>query len=172
MIQAILVSLLDSSPFFIVWLVGIILAVVRWRKHPRLSLLLVIVFPLIIVCQSVIDIVDVLLPLLAYQEHLNFTTIGIVNLAVYVILFIPLWSLLLWAIFGWRSPATTATPVPLVQPPWAQAQQQPSFQSWQAQQAQFQAPQQYAQPGQPQLKVQQPQQPQSSPDSVPPQNQA
>ena len=149
MIQAILASLLDNSPFFIVWLVGIILAVVRWQKHPRLSLLAIIVFLLFIVCHTITTIVGIALPVLAYQTHMSFTTVGMINLALSLVLFIPLWSLLLWAIFGWRRPTTVTTPVLLAQQP---------FQPWQPQPGQLQPPQQ-------------PQRPQSLPDSVSPQNQ-
>jgi hypothetical protein len=123
-IQAILASLLESSPLFIIWLVGIILAAVRWQKHPRLSLLVVIVFLLFLVSHIITTIVGIALPVLAYQTHMSFTTVGIINLALSLVFNIPLWCLLLWTIFGWRSPATTTGPVLFAQPPFQPQQPQ------------------------------------------------
>lgn len=181
MIQAILVELLYGVPYFIVWLAGIIIAIVRWQRHPRLSMLVLIVFVLYIIAQVINAVFSIMLPQIVFDRHLNFGIITIIQETLDIVLFIPLWGLLLWAIFGWRKPGTTAGAVPLAQPQWMQVQPQPPFQSWQPQppqwpQAQFQPPQpQPPQPGQPQFQAQPPQPPQppqSPPASSPPPNQA
>jgi len=160
-IQQILLQLLYSAPYFIVWLVGIILAVVRWQRHPRLSTLVFLTFLLFMVVQVIITVIEMMLPRFAFDNHMSFTTITLIEEALDLILFIPLWGLLLWAIFGWRKPATVAGPVPLTQPQWIPGQPQP-FQPW---------PQPPPQPGQPQFQAQPLRQPlQSPPDSASPQN--
>ncbi len=40
--NSVLVGLAPHLPLYLVWLAGIILALVRWRQHPRASLLTVI----------------------------------------------------------------------------------------------------------------------------------
>ncbi len=37
-------SLLMQVPVFLVWLVGLVLALVRWKRHPKVSLLTCIAF--------------------------------------------------------------------------------------------------------------------------------
>ena len=41
-IPSILVNLLIQTPVFLVWGVGLVVAFLRWQRHPRVSLLLVI----------------------------------------------------------------------------------------------------------------------------------
>ena len=153
MILAILVQLLYSLPLIIVWLVGVILAIVSWQRHPHLSMLVVITFLLFIFVEIINDIVNVSLPAFIDNFHISIETFEIIRGVLNLIVSIPLWTLLIWAIFGWRK---SALPAPVLQVP--QPYPLPPYQQWQS-------PYPSPQP--------QPQQPQSPlPDSTPPQGQA
>jgi hypothetical protein len=97
---------LQQSPLILVWLAGIILALIFWRRHPAVSLLTFLA--------SLVFLVKGLLTTWLYHQlphwivERNWTHeqidrvyffIGISNTVVSALL----WGLMLWAIFGWRT---------------------------------------------------------------------
>ena len=113
--QSFLPNLAYQLPVLIVLLVGFIIAITRWRKNPRVSLLTL----LAIILVSGITIVGVftnsVLPYILYNNSdLDYSTIGII-FSVITVLFNLLsagsWILLLVALFGKKK-----TKAPAVEP--------------------------------------------------------
>ncbi len=126
MLLTLLTQLSYSIPYIIVWLVGLILAVVWWQKHPRLSLLALIIFLLLIVSQIITTIVEVVLPEYMYQAHIDITQFPIILNVINLVFSLPAWALIVWAIFGWRKQTIPGSAYPMRQPQWGQ----PPAQSW------------------------------------------
>lgn len=147
MLLTVLIQLSYDIPYIIIWLIGLILAVVWWQKHPRLSLLALIIFLLLIVSQIIISIVDAVLPEYMFQAHIGVSQLEIIINVVNLVFSLPAWALIIWAIFGWRKTTTPEGAYPMRQPQWGQPQAQPwppQAQPWQPQ------------PGQPPLPPQTP----------------
>src|SRR2546428_6432712 len=106
-IESLLWRMAIYGPLFIVWIIGIILALTTWRKHPQVSLLALVGFALQLF-QSGAGIVfyywisspQALAPSWSSEEWMR------------VLQFFPFcqtclsavgWSLILFAIFRWRS---------------------------------------------------------------------
>ncbi len=94
-------------PIFIAWLIGMMLAVINWRRYPRVSLLTFLALILFIVLALASPVINTWLPLLL---HAQFGTpfrqgtaigafIGFIESAIRAIA----WLLLFIAIFSWRS---------------------------------------------------------------------
>ncbi len=92
--------LLYQIPVFVVWLAGVVLALVRWKRHPKVSLLTIIAF--------VLFFAEILSPFylnvwtlqgLSANMELVSTAINIIE----PLITAAAWGLLLAAIFGWRS---------------------------------------------------------------------
>jgi hypothetical protein len=88
-----LVANLTQLPVYLVWLVGVILALVSWKKHPSVSLVTLIGF--------------VILYLLTFVSLLITASHGMISGQLGIIFFEALiracaWGLILAAIFGWR----------------------------------------------------------------------
>ncbi len=62
-----LLAFAAQAPLYIVWLIGIVLALVRWRHHPRASLLMVIALALAVADQIGGILVNLFLPSLVGQ---------------------------------------------------------------------------------------------------------
>ena len=92
--------LLDQIPVFVVWLAGIVLALVRWKRHPKVSLLTIIAFVIFFAEMLFVFYLDVwkLQTLSANLEFVS-TVINIIE----SLMTAAAWGLLLVAIFGWRS---------------------------------------------------------------------
>ncbi len=114
-LQSFLPNLAYQLPVLITLLVGFIIAITRWKKNPRVSLLAVIAF----VIFSVITILSVfsnsVLPYILYDNsNMDYATIGII-FSVISVLFNLLaavsWILLLIALFGKKK-----TKAPAVEP--------------------------------------------------------
>lgn len=108
---AIVAQLALRSPLFVVWLVGIVLALVWWKRHPRVSAF-VVASMLILAAQSFFGAWLTFLPVTltrAGRTHVEvgaiMTAYGIANTAVSAVG----WALLLPAIFGWRRDAGVAS---------------------------------------------------------------
>jgi hypothetical protein len=105
LVAALFTNLATAAPLFIVWAIGIVLALSRWRRHPRVSQFAIIAFAVMIVATVITRIIYILLPVMmrnAYWAASEFgtiyTAIGIVSTLVETVAS----GLLLWAIFGWR----------------------------------------------------------------------
>lgn len=102
-----LVNLLTQLPILLVCFVGIVLAIVRWQCHPRVSLLTLIGIGLFLLDLSLNIFLNVGMPLWFARRDVSVTQIG-TFLAVKSILASLLvalaWGLLLAAIFSGRKP--------------------------------------------------------------------
>jgi hypothetical protein len=94
-----------STPIIIVLLIGAALALARWRRHPRVSLLTLIASAMMIVNLIGAIFLYAWLPMTmldrgwtASQLGSLFTVIRIVN----TLIDAAAWSMVLCAIFGWR----------------------------------------------------------------------
>lgn len=106
-----LTSLGYQLPLMLVWLVGFVFAILRWKWHPRVSLLIVIALVLAFF-GSIISVISNLLPLYmsrnmnvaASQIGVYMGIIGVVN----ILLHFVMWILLIIALFVGRKPAPQA----------------------------------------------------------------
>ena len=107
MLSVLLASILAIIPYAFIWLVGILIAIVTWRRHPRLSLLVTITLLLFIVHQIISTALAMAFPLIQAQIHIALATLSLYYGLFNLIIVIPLWALIFWAIFGWRTSAPT-----------------------------------------------------------------
>jgi MFS family permease len=93
--------LLAQAPVYIVWLVGIAIAAVRYKRHPRVSLLAIIGLGGSLLLSIANALLTVILPQqFAINEVASaFAILGVCSGLIYMVL----WGLILAAIFGWRS---------------------------------------------------------------------
>jgi|WetSurMetagenome_2_1015567.scaffolds.fasta_scaffold447987_2 hypothetical protein len=100
-----LAAMLVDLPEFLVWLTGIILAVVFWQRHPKASLLTLIAMIGFMTTAVVSTYLSLWLPLTLQERGMPTTQIGLV-FAVYGIIRSLVsaiwWGLLVAAIFGRR----------------------------------------------------------------------
>lgn len=105
-------GLLAQTPIYLVWLVGFILAWLRWSRHPRVSLLVVVATGIFLVSGVGVSLFNVFLPAIAYNTGTTMRAIGILIGAVSigrVLLSVVGFSLLIAAALGWREvPPPTA----------------------------------------------------------------
>jgi hypothetical protein len=97
---------LTQLPVILVWLIGLVLALVYWRRHPTVSLLAIIAIVGFLVTSLVGTYLSVWLPLTLQERGWSIGRIGILMTARGVIgslISAVLWALLLAAVFGWRN---------------------------------------------------------------------
>jgi hypothetical protein len=95
--------LLPQLPIIGVMVVGIIIAVARWQKHPRVSVLLVIALSLEIASAIIYPLLtSILITSVAAVSDMT-TVLAITGLGGAVLRAV-LFGLILWAAFGWRTP--------------------------------------------------------------------
>jgi hypothetical protein len=93
-------------PVFLVWVVGIVLAVITWSKHAKVSLLTIIAIVTFGVLGLISNTLSVWLPLRMHDYGWTPSRIGMILTVVGVVQSLVsavLWGLLIAAIFGWRS---------------------------------------------------------------------
>ncbi len=98
-------SYLIQLPLFLVWLAGLILAVVFWKRHPRVSLLAVIALAGFLLVTAANIFLNLWLGLGLDRLGLSPAQIGLVYLVRNIVdglLAAGLWGLVLAAIFAWR----------------------------------------------------------------------
>jgi hypothetical protein len=107
-------QLLPQLPLYLVWLIGLFLALVRWRRHPMPSLLATIAFVLFLVGAMVGTL---LFAWVLSQQHDAAWRAEVVGWMISLIALgrtavsTVAWVLLLIALFGWRSlPSTSRVP--------------------------------------------------------------
>ncbi len=93
-------------PVYIVYGVGLALAVTRWNKHPRVSLFAAIAYSASIVIGLVLTIVQASLPyeLPAAEIGAIYSVLGVCGNLIHA----GLAALLVAAVFGWRGPQEPA----------------------------------------------------------------
>jgi ABC-type transport system involved in multi-copper enzyme maturation permease subunit len=87
------VAFLIQTPVYLVWLVGVILAIVRWKKHPSVSLVALIAFVMLFLLAMVTL-------LIAAHNGVKVGHPGITFLE--ALIRAGAWGLVLAAVFGWR----------------------------------------------------------------------
>src|SRR5262249_40614246 len=99
---------LIQLPLYGVYLVGLILALARWRRHPTVSLLAAAAFAIFLLKAPFFTFLRAWLPLYLREDRgVNFETVGWALSAVNgidLLLSAAAWVLLLFALFGWRTP--------------------------------------------------------------------
>jgi hypothetical protein len=98
--------LIVQIPLILVWLVGIIIAIARWKKHPRISLLSVIAITGLLFLSIAGNYLGMWLPVMLRANNWNISRIGVINTAVGFVrslLSAILWGLILAAIFSKRN---------------------------------------------------------------------
>lgn len=107
LLNSFLPSLAYQLPVLIALLVGLVIAIVRWRKTPRASLFAFLAILLVLFVTLVRTFTDSALSLILYDVfYMDFTTIGIVHsilAIVYNLLMAISWALLFAAIFSRRT---------------------------------------------------------------------
>jgi hypothetical protein len=112
-LSAILFSQITHLPFLLVFVVGIILAILRWSAHPRVSFMALVAFGLLLLSSIVrMGYLFWLIGgqesgLTSYNAHALMTWI---NLSMTGLELIG-WVLLMMALFGWRKVPDEARPV-------------------------------------------------------------
>ena len=87
------VAILTQTPVFLVWLVGVILAFVGWKKHPSVSLVALIAFVILFLLELVSLIITA-------RNGFNGSRPGLAFLE--ALIRAGAWGLVLAAVFGWR----------------------------------------------------------------------
>ena len=107
-----LIAYLVQSPILLVWLIGLVLATVYWRRHPRVSLLTVIALVVFLIETLVNTYINMWLPLLLSRRGMESSQmvqlLGIKNIVTSIIIAIG-WSMVVAAIFSGRKAATMDT---------------------------------------------------------------
>ena len=87
------VAIFTQLPVYVAWLVGVILAIVRWKKHPSVSLMALIAFVILFLLGTVSLFI-------AARNGVNLGRPGIAFLE--ALIRAGAWGLVLAAVFGWR----------------------------------------------------------------------
>lgn len=104
-ISLLLTNLLTRLPMLFVLLFGVIFAIIRWKKHPAVSIIVCVLFGIELLLLTPLQFLNVYLPVFMRNEIgmanlslisgiLSWTGVAINGIA---------WVLVLVAIFGWRS---------------------------------------------------------------------
>jgi hypothetical protein len=100
-----LISLVSAAPLFVVWIVGIVVALVRWRKHPSVSALLAGALLALLVLSLTTRLASFLIIQSSQQPGRSVQAtglyLGILAIAGSLIR-TGAWAAVLVALFGWR----------------------------------------------------------------------
>jgi len=91
--SGLIVALLTQTPVYVVWIVGVILAIVSWKKHPSVSLVALIAFVMLF-------LLAIVTLLSAVRTGVNGMRPGLAFLE--ALIRAGAWGLVLGAVFGWR----------------------------------------------------------------------
>jgi hypothetical protein len=104
-LTAILARIATLTPIIIAWAIGIVLALARWKRHPRVSLFALVAFVVMIVTTIITSVLYIWLPMTIRNSGWSVAQIstilagvGIVSTVIQAVA----WAMVLWAIFGWR----------------------------------------------------------------------
>ena len=99
------------APLYLVWLVAIILAILRWSRHPRVSLATVLGVVALWGVSLCVSFLDLWLPYSLRAKGMSMVQVSRVYAAIAIvnsILQAGCWAVLLFAIFGWRPDVRTS----------------------------------------------------------------
>lgn len=103
--------LLSGAPLYVVWIGGILLALTRWSRHPRVCALVAAALGLEIVVNLGSTVVYTVMPMLVERSGMSMSVMSTVYGAfgfLQGIVSAAAWALVLLAIFGWRDEQTVA----------------------------------------------------------------
>ncbi len=98
-------ALAVQLPIFLVWLIGLILAIVFWKKHPRVSLFATVGISGLFILTLVTTYLNLWLPLMLHERGVSAAQIGVtlgvkgIVTSVFSAIF---WGFIIGAILGWR----------------------------------------------------------------------
>ena len=96
-----LTNFVYQIPIFLVWLIGVVVAVVRWRRHPRPSLLLIIAVAILFLRALILPVVTFSVVHGGMPPARAGFVNGLISLGSMVVAAVA-WILLLAAALGWR----------------------------------------------------------------------
>ena len=100
-----LAAIAMATPVIIVWVIGIAMALSRWRRHPRVSLFALIGCAVMVVITIVSRFLTISLPAMMAHRGWTFSQLGPIFTAIGVVTSLisaGAWALVICAIFGWR----------------------------------------------------------------------
>ena len=100
-----LTAIAMTIPMIIVWLIGIVLALSRWRRHPRVSQFALVAFALMIGATVVIRALYLWLPIVMRNRGWSTSEFGTFSAAIGIVSTLinaAAWAFVICAIFGWR----------------------------------------------------------------------
>lgn len=92
-------------PLYLTWVAGIVLALVFWRRHPRVSLLAALAFAVLLTNSVIGNYLAASLPLMLHERGLTLNQLGPLLFArgmVQSVISAAATGLLIAAAFGWR----------------------------------------------------------------------
>lgn len=112
MVSSLLAPLMSWFPLFLVWGVGVVLAITSWRRHRAVSALVLIVIAGSMLQTVLNTYLNLYLPSWLLARNTRLLDVGLISIAlnfINVMLDALWWALLLAAIFGWRNPHSQET---------------------------------------------------------------
>jgi hypothetical protein len=109
-------SLLMNVPFYLTMLVGIVLCIVFWKRHPRVSMLALIAFILLSIDSLFGLALKAWITSFIASGGMRVSQIGMVSVAVNClrsVLTVAAWVLIMISIFGWRKVQTPVVELPI-----------------------------------------------------------
>jgi hypothetical protein len=100
-------------PLYLAWLVAIVIAIIRWPQHPRVSLIAILAIVTLWVVTAGGMFVAVWLPWSMRRSGATFGEVGRVMMGITILsslLQAGCWVAIAFAMFGWRRISDTATP--------------------------------------------------------------
>lgn len=104
-ILAALGQILGRLPTLIAWLVAVVIALVRWKKHPKVSALVVIAVAILSIELLIGSVFTAAMPRYLSASGRGASEIGVVFAAYSFVnsaISAGCWAMLIAAIFGWR----------------------------------------------------------------------
>jgi hypothetical protein len=98
-------ALVMQLPVLLVWLIGLILAIVFWKRHPKVSLFTIIGVSGLLLLTLINTYLNLWLPLMMNEGGVSATQIGItmgIKGIVTSVLSAIFWAFIFVAILGWR----------------------------------------------------------------------
>ncbi len=107
-------QMLPRLPLFVAWIVAVLLAVLRWKQHPRVSMLVVAAVAVLALETIVNAFVVTSMPMMMRSSGTSLASMG-VFMAVYStvsnVIAAGAWGMMIAAAFGWRSTQPTSASV-------------------------------------------------------------
>jgi len=100
-------TLIPRLPVILVLLAGLIIALVRWKRHRAVSILMIIIFVLETVIILPLSIIPMFLAAIQNQTGISIQQLGLLSAGISIggnLISALAWALAVVAILGWRTP--------------------------------------------------------------------